>query len=131
MTSPLNASPVFVFDFDSTLVRIETLEALAELSLAAAPDADERKAKIAELTDRAMGGEIGFGEALKARLDLLGLRKEHVEALADRILDEASTSIRRNVDFFERNAERIYILSGGFTEIIAPSGLGPGSRSGQ
>ncbi|MHC3126441.1 3-phosphoglycerate dehydrogenase [Brevundimonas sp. GN22] len=120
MTSPLNASPVFVFDFDSTLVRIETLEALAELSLAAAPDADERKAKIAELTDRAMGGEIGFGEALKARLDLLGLRKEHVEALADRILDEASTSIRRNVDFFERNAERIYILSGGFTEIIAP-----------
>ena len=120
MTSPNTASPVFVFDFDSTLVRIETLEALAELSLAAAPDADERKAKIAELTEKAMGGELGFGEALKARLELLGLRKEHVEALADRILDEATVSVRRNVDFFERNADRIYILSGGFTEIIAP-----------
>ena len=120
MTSPINASPVFVFDFDSTLVRIETLEALAELSLAAAPDAEERKAKIADLTDQAMNGQLGFGEALHQRLSLLGLRREHVEALADRILDEATISVRRNVDFFERNAERIYILSGGFTEVIYP-----------
>lgn len=120
MTSPIAASPVFVFDFDSTLVRIETLEALAELSLAAAPDADERKAKIADLTDQAMNGQIGFGEALQQRLSLLGLRREHVEALADRILHEATISVRRNVDFFERNAERIYILSGGFTEVIYP-----------
>mgnify|MGYP002717986122 CR=1 FL=1 len=58
-------SPVFIFDFDSTLVRIETLEALAELALKDAPDAAERKARIAALTDDAMNGRIGFGEALK------------------------------------------------------------------
>nr|WP_312812346.1 phosphoglycerate dehydrogenase [Brevundimonas sp.] len=120
MTSLIADTPVFVFDFDSTLVRIETLEALAELSLAGAPDAAERKAKIAELTELAMNGHLGFGEALQQRLALLGLRREHVETLADRILDEATISVRRNVDFFERNAERIYILSGGFTEVIAP-----------
>jgi len=113
-------SPVFIFDFDSTLVRIETLEALADLALKDAPDATERKARIAALTDDAMNGRIGFGEALKQRLDLLALRREHVEALTDRILDEATVSIRRNVDFFQRNAERIYILSGGFREVIAP-----------
>ena len=113
-------SPVFIFDFDSTLVRIETLEALADLALKDAPDAAERKARIAALTDDAMNGRIGFGEALKQRLDLLALRREHVEALTDRILDEATVSIRRNVDFFQRNAERIYILSGGFREVIAP-----------
>ncbi|MEG2498493.1 MAG: phosphoglycerate dehydrogenase, partial [Brevundimonas sp.] len=65
-------------------------------------------------------GHLGFGEALQQRLALLGLRREHVETLADRILDEATISVRRNVDFFERNADRIYILSGGFTEVIAP-----------
>lgn len=113
-------SPVFIFDFDSTLVRIETLEALADLALKDAPDAAERKARIAALTDDAMNGRIGFGEALKQRLELLALRREHVEALTDRILDEATVSIRRNVDFFQRNAERIYILSGGFREVIAP-----------
>jgi len=113
-------SPIFIFDFDSTLVRIETLEALADLALRDAPDAAERKARIAALTDDAMNGRIDFGSALEQRLDLLALRREHVEALTDRILDEATVSVRRNVDFFQRNAERIYIMSGGFREVIAP-----------
>ena len=113
-------SPVFIFDFDSTLVRIETLEALAEIALSDAPDAAAKKAEIAALTDQAMSGQVDFGTALRRRLDLLALNRSHVEALTDRILDEASASIRRNVDFFERHAERVYILSGGFREVIAP-----------
>lgn len=113
-------SPVFIFDFDSTLVRIETLEALADIALSDAPDAAAKKAEIASLTDQAMSGQVDFGTALRRRLDLLSLTRSHVEALSDRILDEASASIRRNVDFFERHAERVYILSGGFREVIAP-----------
>ena len=113
-------SPVFIFDFDSTLVRIETLEALADIALSDAPDAAARKAEIAALTDQAMSGQVDFGTALRRRLELLGLHRSHVEILTDRILDEASASIRRNVDFFERHAERVYILSGGFREVIAP-----------
>ena len=113
-------SPVFIFDFDSTLVRIETLEALADIALSDAPDAAARKAEIAALTDQAMSGQVDFGTALRRRLALLGLNRSHVETLTDRILDEASASIRRNVDFFERHAERVYILSGGFREVIAP-----------
>ena len=113
-------SPVFIFDFDSTLVRIETLEALADIALSDAPDAAAKKAEIAALTDQAMTGQVDFGTALRRRLDLLALNRSHVEALTDRILDEASASIRRNVDFFERHAERVYILSGGFREVIAP-----------
>ncbi|MBB4798894.1 D-3-phosphoglycerate dehydrogenase [Brevundimonas bullata] len=113
-------SPVFIFDFDSTLVRIETLEALADIALSDAPDAAAKKAEIAALTDQAMTGQVDFGTALRRRLDLLSLTRSHVEALSDRILDEASASIRRNVDFFERHAERVYILSGGFREVIAP-----------
>ncbi len=113
-------SPVFIFDFDSTLVRIETLEALADIALSDAPDAAAKKAEIASLTDQAMTGQVDFGTALRRRLELLALNRRHVEALSDRILDEASASIRRNVDFFERHAERVYILSGGFREVIAP-----------
>jgi len=123
-------SPVFIFDFDSTLVRIETLEALAEIALSDAPDAAAKKAEIAALTDQAMTGQVDFGTALRRRLELLALTRGHVEALTDRILDEASASIRRNVDFFERHAERVYILSGGFREVIAPLaarlGVAPG-----
>ena len=114
------APPTFVFDFDSTLVRIETLEALADLALAGVAGAVATRAEIGRLTDQAMAGEIGFGDALRRRLALLPLTRDHVEALADRILDEGTPSVRRNLRFFQDNADRIVILSGGFREIIAP-----------
>lgn len=110
----------YVFDFDSTLVRIETLEALADIALADAPDAAAIRAEVAVLTDQAMAGDLPFGEALRRRLDLLPLTRDHVEALAGRILDEGTPSVRRNLRFFHENADRIVILSGGFREIVAP-----------
>ena len=113
-------APTFVFDFDSTLVRIETLESLADIALKGRPEAEATRAEIARLTDAAMNGQIGFGEALRRRLELLPLTREHVQTLADRILDEGTPSVRRNLRFFQDNAQRIVILSGGFREIIAP-----------
>jgi D-3-phosphoglycerate dehydrogenase len=112
--------PTLIFDFDSTLVRVETLELLADICLEGRPDAVEIRDKVAALTDQAMNGEIGFGEALRRRLELLPLHREHVQSLADRILDEGTPSVRRNLRFFNENADRIYILSGGFREIITP-----------
>jgi D-3-phosphoglycerate dehydrogenase len=113
-------APTFVFDFDSTLVRIETLEALADIALEGRPEAESTRAEIARLTDAAMNGQIGFGEALRRRLSLLPLTREHVQTLAELILDEGTPSVRRNLRFFQDNAQRIVILSGGFREIIAP-----------
>ena len=116
----MSATPTFVFDFDSTLVRIETLEALADIALSGHPEAEAIRAEIARLTDQAMSGEVDFGTALRRRLALLPLTRAHVEQLADRILDEGTWSVRRNLRFFQENADRIVILSGGFREIIAP-----------
>jgi len=110
----------YIFDFDSTLVRIETLEALAEIALAGAPDAAAVRAEVAALTDQAMAGDLPFGEALRRRLALLPLTRAHVAELAERILDEGTPSVRRNLRFFRENADRIVILSGGFREIVAP-----------
>jgi len=114
------ALPTLIFDFDSTLVRIETLEALADIALDGRADAASIQAEVAALTDRAMSGDLDFGQALRARLALLPLRREHVEILADRILDEGTPSVRRNLKFFNDHADQIVILSGGFRDIIAP-----------
>jgi D-3-phosphoglycerate dehydrogenase len=110
----------YVFDFDSTLVRIETLEALADIALAGVADAAAIRAEVAALTDEAMAGDLPFEEALSRRLALLPLTRDHVAQLADRILEEGTPSVRRNLRFFRENADRIVILSGGFREIIAP-----------
>lgn len=116
----MSAQPTLIFDFDSTLVRIETLEALADIALKDHPNAAEIRAEVAALTDQAMAGEVPFGEALRRRLALLPLTREHVDALAATILDEGTPSVRRNLRFFQENAGRILVLSGGFREIIAP-----------
>ena len=110
----------YVFDFDSTLVRIETLEALADIALGGAPDAAAIRDRISALTDAAMAGDLPIGEALRLRLSLLPLTRTHVTELAERILDEGTPSVRRNLRFFRENAGRIVILSGGFREVIAP-----------
>ena len=112
--------PTLIFDFDSTLVGFETLEALADVALDGAPDAEAVRSEIAVLTDRAMAGEIPFGEALRRRLALLPLRREHVEAVAARAIDALTPSVRRNLRFFAEARGRVVILSGGFREIIAP-----------
>src|SRR5690606_24968803 len=100
------------------------------IALDGAADAEARRAEIARLTDQAMAGEVDFGEALRRRLALLELRREHVEALAGRIVEDLTVSVRRNRPFFERHAERIWVLSGGFEEVITPVaadlGLAPG-----
>lgn len=116
----MTAAPTLIFDFDSTLVRIETLEALADIALEGHGDAASVRAEIASLTDRAMAGELDFGRALRARLAMLPLTRAHVQTLADRILDEGTPSVRRNLRFFNENAANIIILSGGFREVILP-----------
>lgn len=114
------AAPTLIFDFDSTLVDFETLEALAELSLADAPDAAERRARVAELTDAAMAGRIDFADALTQRLALLPVTREHVQALAARAPSRLAPSVTRNLETLRRHADRLVIVSGGFREVIAP-----------
>ena len=114
------SAPTFVFDFDSTLVDFETLEALADLCLADAADGAEVRAEIARLTDQAMAGEIAFDDALRRRLALLPLTRTHIQALAARAVGALAPSVARNSGFFRQNAGRIVIVSGGFREVIAP-----------
>ncbi len=114
------AAPTFIVDFDSTFTRVEALDVLGEIALADAPDRDAILAEVKALTDAAMGGDIGFGEALKRRLALLKPRREHLAPLIERLTGEVSASIRRNRDFFERHAGRVYIVSGGFHDFIDP-----------
>lgn len=117
------AAPWLLIDFDSTLVTVETLERLAEITLGAGPDGAALRAEVAAVTDAAMAGELDFGQALSRRLDLLKPTREQVAEVARDLLDRISPSFARNADFLKRHAERIWIVSGGFRETILPVAL--------
>src|SRR5574344_1791844 len=95
-----------VFDMDSTLIEAEVIDELAK-----AAGVGE---KVAEITERAMRGELDFRASFKERLALL-------QGLSEDVLEEIGASLRltegAEVLFAElkRLGYKTAILSGGFT----------------
>jgi len=103
---------LLVADMDSTMIGQECIDELADYA--------GLKAEVAEITDRAMHGELDFASALEERVALLGGLDESVirQCLAERIRPNsgAATLVRT---MRARGAETI-LVSGGFTAFVAP-----------
>lgn len=111
-----------VIDFDSTFMKVEALEELAEIVFAELPAAQREKKvnEIKHITDLGVDGKITFNDSLTRRLAQLSFNKDHLQILIDRLRDQVSTSFSRNKAFFEKYKEQIYIVSNGFKEFIDP-----------
>jgi D-3-phosphoglycerate dehydrogenase len=110
----------FIIDFDSTFIQKESLEELASLALQKNPRKNEIIDQITELTDKSMSGTMEYGTSLAARLALFEAHTEHITKTITRLKKHITPSIKRNKDFFTTHANEIYIMSGGFKEIIEP-----------
>src|SRR6056297_2861533 len=110
----------FVFDFDSTLTRVEALDVLSELTLKGKSNKDEIIADIQRITNLGIDGDISFTNSLESRIKLLDAHKNDLEHLVSELRQKISKSIASNKDFFERYADDIYVISCGFKEFIDP-----------
>lgn len=110
----------FILDFDSTFVKVEALDMLAEISLAGDKSMDAKLTRVKALTEQAMNGSLAFGRSLKHRITLLNANKEHIAHLVKKLEREVSQSVKGNRNFFRKYAENIIIVSGGFKEYIVP-----------
>ncbi|MDR2179342.1 MAG: HAD-IB family phosphatase [Synergistaceae bacterium] len=106
----------FVFDFDSTIVSIETLDTLIKQNLSD----EEARQRVDEITLRAMNGELDFGASLALRLGLSGARAEHFAGMAEGIENFLTDGMDEIFDFLAREEQELFIVSGGFTEIVRP-----------
>ncbi|GAB3382885.1 phosphoserine phosphatase SerB [Spongiibacter taiwanensis] len=94
------------FDMDSTLIEAEVID---ELAAAAGVGS-----QVAEITERAMRGEIDFTESFKARVALLkGLDESVLEGIAQRL--PITEGAERLISTLKRMGYKTAILSGGFT----------------
>lgn len=109
-----------IFDFDSTFVTVETLDELARIAVSNNPQKEEVLKKIQEITRLGMEGSIDFPTSLFRRLALFKANKAHIDLLILFLKSHITPSIFRNREFFQKNKDRIYIISGGFIEYIAP-----------
>ena len=110
----------YIFDFDSTLTRVEALDVLAEITLTNNPEKETIIQEIIDITNLGIDGEISFTESLERRIKLLNANKADLSNLVGALKKQVSKSIERNKEFFEDFAADIYVISCGFKEFIDP-----------
>ncbi|MGG7508358.1 phosphoserine phosphatase SerB [Plantibacter sp. YIM 135249] len=100
-----------VLDADSTLIENEVIELLAE----EAGSLDE----VAEITDRAMRGELDFADSLRARVSTLaGVPVSAFDTVGERIVE--TRGLRSLIASLHAHGSRIGVVSGGFHELLDP-----------
>ena len=119
MQNALNGKSLFI-DFDSTFVKVETIDEIAKLTLDSDPKKQDKVKLISDITNQAMSGEIDFPTALELRLQALSITREAVGEVTERIGSLVSDSFNENKTLIADNASDIWIVSGGFTQVIAP-----------
>ncbi|GAA1410866.1 phosphoserine phosphatase SerB [Oerskovia paurometabola] len=116
MNSTMTARPastrrLVVMDVDSTLITQEVVELLA--------DHAGTRDLVADVTERAMRGEIDFAESLRERVaTLAGVPVSAFEDVLEKVtLTPGATEL---VAELQRRGWTVALVSGGFEEIVAP-----------
>ncbi|MFT7145080.1 MAG: D-3-phosphoglycerate dehydrogenase [Alphaproteobacteria bacterium] len=103
------------FDFDSTLVSIETLDFLIEKSIV------KDKEKIAELhkiTTAGMNGNLLLFDSLKRRISQANISKEHIDELTKLLPTFITKDLKGLIKKLHQKGHSVYILSGGFSDYM-------------
>jgi phosphoserine phosphatase len=105
---------LIVADMDSTMITVECIDELADYA--------GIKDQIAEVTERAMRGDLDFEGALRSRVALLaGLDESAIEqCLAERV--RIMPGARALVQTMRSNGGHAVLVSGGFTRFAEPVG---------
>ncbi len=100
-----------IFDVDSTLIEDEVIELLAE--------AAGKRAEVADVTERAMRGELDFAESLRERVSTLaGLPASVIDETYARI--NITRGAQALIEHIHANGGKVAAVSGGFSQLLAP-----------
>jgi D-3-phosphoglycerate dehydrogenase len=119
----------YIFDFDSTLVRCESLDELARIALTGNADRAKVMTRLEAITNQGMAGTLAFDESLRQRLELFQANRTHVTQTIEFLLGEITPSILRHRAWFTHHRDQIYIISGGFEDYITPIAVRLGLRA--
>lgn len=98
-----------VLDADSTLIRNEVIELIA--------DEAGREPEVAAATEAAMRGEVDFATSLRSRVsELAGVPVSAFARVLQRV--EPTPGVRELVDAVHERGGRVGVVSGGFHEIL-------------
>ena len=107
----------FIIDYDSTFIKVESLDELSKISNG---NDESINNKISEITNLGMEGKISFSDSLRKRIELIECDKEDIVKTVKILEKKVSDSFKNNISFLKNNTENILIVSSGFRELIEP-----------
>ena len=85
----------YIIDFDSTFIKVESLDELLEIS---EPGNKLKIDKVKNITNEGMEGKISFSESLSRRIKLLEATKDNIDKTVQKLRDKVSDSFVNNID---------------------------------
>ena len=111
----MTATHKFLFlDCDSTLSEIEGIDELAKLK------GDQAFDDVKDLTNKAMDGEIAIDEIFTKRLEIIQPTRSDVDTVGQLYITHIEPTAAATIVAAQQRGWTVVILSGGFTQIIAP-----------
>ena len=110
---------LIVFDVDSTLLSVESLDFAVERALEDAPNGAERAHALSTLTDQGMAGEIDFRTSLERRIAIAGLTRDSLAEAREALREHLTPGMADMLGDLRKTGRRIVAVSGGFIDLIA------------
>ena len=123
-------SRLIVFDVDSTLLAVESLDFAVEQALAEAKDGPQRAARLKALTDQGMAGALDFRASLEQRLAIAGLTRPAVDSAREALRGHLTEGMGDLLDTLRAKGHDVAAVSGGFVDLITPAMSDLGFSSG-
>ena len=109
-----------IIDFDSTFISLESLDEFILNNISNSANSSELRAKIEKITNQGMEGIIDFNFSVNERLKYLSANTDSIKSFTKILKKNITNSFLSNKQFIIENSHKILIISGGFTEMIAP-----------
>ncbi len=122
----IRSAQAVCFDVDSTVIRYEGIDKLAEFKGVGNEVADLTKRFVSEkkifmrliLFVRAMGGQVLFQDALKARLDIIKPTQNDMSDFLEKHPIQLTEGVERLIEKLHEQNILVYLVSGGFRQVV-------------
>lgn len=114
-------SRLIVFDVDSTLIRVESLDFAIRKTAGHGGTTSVDLARLDEITSAGMSGTLDFRQSLTQRLELAQLSRDLVQTVGELIAQEVTPGMDELVARLRERGRLVHAVSGGFMDLIWPA----------
>lgn len=109
----------FIFDFDSTIITVESLDEVLLLSVDGSKK-EQLKKELEAITDLGMNGDIDLKSSIERRINLISLKESDIKNFQSIVVNLITPGITDTIKLLKKYNCDIYFISGGLLECILP-----------